>query len=177
MRDGQPILYARWNKNSPDGPSEVIATPTVNDGRIYVTIGQSPVHGPGQGILSCIDGATGKKVWESRDVDRTLSDVVAADGLLYVADYSGRLHCFDAQSGQRLWYHDLMGGVWCATPVVVDGKIYISNEKNRIWVLQAGRQKKVLAQGRVRSMAITPVLAGHILLLPTQNRLFALQVP
>ena len=102
--------------------------------------------------------------------------MVICDGLLYVADYSGRLHCFDADSGQQLWDHDLIGGVWCATPIVTQGKVYISNEKNRLWVLQAGREKKVLAQGRVRSMAITPVLAGDTLLLPTQNRLFALRI-
>ncbi len=175
-RDGQPIPYARWNHNSPDGPSEVIATPTVHNGRVYITIGQSPVHGPGQGILTCLDGATGQKVWDSRAVGRTLSDAVIADGLLYVADYTGHLHCFDADNGQRVWSHDLIGGVWCATPIVVQGRVYIANEKNRLWVLQAGREKKVLAQGRVRSMAISPVLAGNTLLFPTQNRLFALRV-
>ncbi len=177
QRNGQPIPYARWNKISTEGPSEVIATPVVWNGRIYVTIGQSPVHGPGAGILSCIDGATGQKVWDSREVGRTLSDVVIEDGLLYVADYSGHLHCFDAVRGERLWHHDLLGGVWCATPLVHRGRVYISNDKFRFWILQAGREKRVLAQGRVRSLAITPVVAGDILLLPTQNRLFALRVP
>ncbi len=177
QRDGQPIAYSRWNKNSPEGPSEVIATPTVYKGRIYITIGQSPVHGPGQGVLSCVDGATGQRVWQSRDVGRTLSDAVIDEGLLYIADYSGQLHCFDAETGQRYWHHDLLGGVWCASPIVVDGKVYIANEKNRLWVFQAGREKHILAQDRVRSVAITPVLEGKLLLLPTQQRLFALRVP
>lgn len=174
-RDGQPIPYSRWNNNSPEGPSEVIATPIVANGRIYITIGQSPVHGPGQGVLSCIDGATGQRVWESRDVGRTLSDAVVQDGLVYVADYSGTLHCFDADTGHRYWHHDLVGGVWCATPLVVDGKVYIGNEKNRLWVLRAGRVKQVLAQGRSRSVPITPVAADNLLLFPTQRALFALR--
>jgi len=134
------------------------------------------VHGAGQGILSCIDGATGQRVWESRDVGRTLSDAVVHDGLLYLADYSGHLHCFDAATGQRYWHHDLLGGVWCATPIVVQDKVYIANEKNRLWVFRAGREKEIIAQGRTRSVAISPVLTGNLLLLPTQRRLFAVRV-
>ncbi len=176
IRNGRPIPYARWNQNRPDGPSEVIATPTVDNGRIYLTIGQSPVHGAGQGVLSCIDGASGRRVWESRDVGRTLSDATVHEGLVYVADYSGHLHCFDATTGDRYWHQDLIGGVWCATPTVVQDRVYIANEKNRIWVLRAGRTKQVLSSGRTRSMAITSVTADNLLLVPTQRRLFALRV-
>lgn len=175
-RGGRPLPYARWNQNRSGGPSEIIATPTVYDGRIYVAIGQSPLHGPGKGVLSCIDGASGRLVWESRQVDRALSDAVVHDGLVYIADYSGQLHCLDAASGKHYWQHDLAGGVWCATPIVVQGRIYISNEKNRMWVLRAGRRKQVISRGRTRSMAITPVRSGNLLFVPTQRRLFALRI-
>ena len=47
---GEPIKYVEY-----DGPSEIIATPTVADGLIYVPIGQDPEHGEGLGCLSCID--------------------------------------------------------------------------------------------------------------------------
>lgn len=175
-REGRKIPYARWNKNRPDGPSEIIATPTIHRGRVYVSIGQSPLHGPGNGALSCVDGASGRLVWESRRVDRALSDAVIHDDLVYVADYSGYLHCLDAETGEHYWQQELGGGAWCATPIVVGHRVYITNEKNRIWVLRAGRRKKVLARGRTRSMAITPVRAGNLLLLPTQRRLFALNI-
>jgi hypothetical protein len=176
VRDGQPIPYARWNKNSPDGPSEIIATPTVSNGRIYVAIGQSPIHGPGQGILSCIDGATGTKVWESRQVDRTITDAVVHEGLVFIADYSGRLHCLDADTGEHYWQHDTIGGVWCESPVVANGLVYIANEKNRMWVLRASRDKTIVAQGRVRSTAITPVWQDGVLYLPTQQDLSAIRL-
>jgi outer membrane protein assembly factor BamB len=127
-------------------------------------------------MLSCIDGATGRKVWESRDVGRTLSDVAIDDGLLYISDFSGRLHCFDAETGELYWRHELGAGVWCASPVVADGKVYISTERMRFWVLKAGREKQVLSESRVRSMAITPAVRGGVFYLPTQNRLFAVKV-
>ncbi len=176
MRDGQPIPYARWNKNSPEGPSEVISTPILHEGRVYVTIGQSPVHGPGQGCLTCLDVATGQRIWESRQVDRTLTDPVIADGLLFAADYSGRLHCLNADTGEHYWEHELLGGVWCESPVVVNGLVYIGNEKNRMWVLRASRDKEVVAQGRVRSTPITPIFENGILYFPTRHTLSAIQL-
>jgi len=175
-RDGREIPYGGWKKKSPDGPSEINATPVVHGNRIYVGIGQSPVHGPGRGMLSCIDGATGRKVWESRHVGRTLSEVAIEDGLLYISDFSGRLHCFDADTGELHWQHELGAGVWCASPVVVNGRVYISTERTRLWVFKAGREKQVLSESRVRSNAITPTIQDGVFYLPTQNRLFALKI-
>ena len=175
-QEGQEIPYSGWKSKSPDGPSEINATPVVHGSHIYVAIGQSPIHGPGQGMLSCIDGATGRKIWESRQVGRTLSDVAIDDGLLYISDFSGRLHCFDAETGELYWQHELDAGVWCASPVVADGKVYISTERSRFWVFSAGRQKQVLSECRVRSIAITPTVQDGVFYLPTQNRLFALKV-
>jgi outer membrane protein assembly factor BamB len=175
-RDGKRLTYSSWNRNSPDGPSEIIATPVVYNDRIYVAIGQSPIHGVGKGILSCVDAKTGKKVWESREVGRSLSNVVISDGLLYIADFSGRLHCFDADRGELYWQHELEAGVWSASPIVVEGKVYISTEKNILWVLKAGREKKVVSRSRLKSMAITPTFKDGVFYLPTQKRLFALKI-
>ena len=177
VRDGKPVPYSRHNRRRPDGPSEIIATPIIHNGHIYASIGQSPVHGPGRGILSCIDGATGQKVWDTRDVGRTLSDVVIHDGLVYASDFSGNLTCLDADTGQTCWQHDLEGGVWCASPVIVNDQILVSNERNLLWILETGREKNVVSRSRVRSVPITPVIEKNILLFPTQRRLFAVQLP
>jgi outer membrane protein assembly factor BamB len=176
-RDGEPIPYGRWNKNRDDGPSEIIATPIIDGDRVFASIGQSPVHGPGQGMLSCIDGATGETIWETREVMRTLSDVTIHEGLVYSADYSGRLQCLDAETGRVIWRHELDSGVWCASPVVADGKVYISTEKQKLWVFRAGREPQVLSESRLHSMGITPVVQDGFFCLPTQRRFFALQLP
>jgi outer membrane protein assembly factor BamB len=175
-RNGQKIPYSRWNRKSPDGPSEIIATPVVYKERIYISIGQSPLHGPGKGMLSCIDAASGEKIWESRRVDRSLSNVVIDDGLLYISDFSGQLHCFNADTGEHYWQHELGTGVWSASPVVVDGKVYISTERSILWVLKAGREKQILSRCRSKTMAITPAVQDGIFYFPTQKRLFALKI-
>jgi hypothetical protein len=40
-----------------------------------------PIHGVGRGCLSCVDAASGKKVWVSEQVDRTLATAAIAEGL------------------------------------------------------------------------------------------------
>jgi outer membrane protein assembly factor BamB len=174
MRDGRPLPYSGWRRRLPDGPSEIISTPAVYNGRVYVAIGQSPVHGPGKGMLSCIDGATGEVVWQNRDVGRTLSEAAIHDGLLYLPDYSGKLHCIDAQTGATVWQHDV-GAVWCASATVADGRVFIGTERMSFWAFEAGREKKVLSKGRVRSMPITMAVGDGVLYLPTQRRLFAVE--
>ena len=176
QRNGQKVPYAKWRNKSPDGPSEVISTPTVYKDRIYVTIGQSPIHGPGKGLLSCIDAATGKKIWASRLVDRSIVNVAIHDGLLYISDFTGRLHCFDPDTGEQYWQHELGASVWHASPFVVNGKVYISTERSILWILKAGRVKQVLSHSRLRSPGITPVVHNGVFYLPTQKRLFALKI-
>lgn len=174
FKDGQPVPYSGWRSKLPDGPSEVIATPVVHEGRVYVAIGQSPIHGPGQGQLVCVDGLSGREIWTTRRVGRSLSNVAIHQGLLYVSDFSGNLWCLDAQNGNPHWQHDLEAGVWSSSPVVIADQVYVSTEDRVLWIFQAGRKKEVLSRCRLQSMGITPVAVDGILYFPTQLRLFAL---
>ena len=187
--DSTKILYQRIhgtarNTTRGEGPCEIIGTPVLHKGRIYVTIGQDPRHGTGKGCLSCVDAATGKKIWESRDVERSLSTCSIYDGLLYIADYTGNLHCFDPDTGKRLWVHhtDPEYGKWIlktnsplwSSTFAADGKVYLGTEKKELWVFQAGREKKILNRIRLlEKMSNTPITAGGILYLATGRYLYA----
>ena len=144
--------------------------------RAYVAIGQSPVHGPGQGILVCVDIATGERIWESRKVDRSLATPAVHDGLLFIPDFSGRLHCLDAETGEHYWQHDLEDAIWGASALVVDDKVYTSTERREMWVFQAAREKQLLSRCRLKSIAITPKVEDGVFYLPTQRRLFAVKL-
>lgn len=168
-RDGKPIPF----KGRRDGPNYIISTPVVYEGRVYVAIGQDPYHGTGLGAVSCLDAATGKVVWVSKVVERTVSTVSIADGLLYVADLSGYLHCLDIETGQQVWIHDLRGPTWSST-LVADGKVYIGTERRRLWVLAAAREKKVLADIPLdEEMYTTPIAANGVLYITTQKQMKA----
>ncbi len=176
MKDGVPIPCSTWNRKRKDGPSELIASPAVYKDRVYVGIGQSPVHGRGQGIMSCIDGVTGKRIWENRTVDRTLATVEIHDGLCYVPDITGRLHCLDAETGETVWMHDLNDIVWSCSAKVIDDKIYVGTVNKRwLYVFKAGREKKLLHQTKLKGVAITPTVQNGVLYLATQKNLFAIR--
>ena len=158
FRDGKPIDYwsgdarstSSANKNDGQfiGPSEIIATPVFYKNRVYVAIGQDPMHGRGHGMLNCIDATkTGDiskagKIWTFDKLDRSLSTVSIADGLLYIADLPGRLYCLDAETGECYWIHDTKQQVWGST-LVADGKVYLGTRK-ALWVFAAGKEERVL---------------------------------
>ena len=174
MRDGQPVPYSKSSKNRPDGPSEIIGTPVFYGGCVYVAIGQSPLHGNGRGCLSCVDAATGTKVWASELVERTLATPSVADGLLYIPDTTGNLHCFDAGTGERHWVHPLGATTWSASSFVADGKVYVGTETGTLWVLTAGRELQVLSKTRLKTNPITLTAANGVLYIPTQHSLLAI---
>ena len=92
VRDGQPIPYARWNKNSPDGPSEIISTPIVHNGRDLCGHRPEPDSRTGTGgVCRASTRATGARVWESRQVEPHNHRCVIHEGLVFIADYSGLL--------------------------------------------------------------------------------------
>jgi len=174
MRDGQPLRYSEYNHNRADGPSEIIGAPVFDKGRVYVAIGQSPLHGPGRGCLSCVDAATGAKVWATEEIGRSLATVALAEGLIYLPDNSGNLSCFDASSGKRHWSHPMEAKAWCASAFVADGKVYAGTEENVLWVLKAGRDLQVISRTRLKSASATPTAADGVLYLPTQRSLLAI---
>jgi outer membrane protein assembly factor BamB len=156
------------------GESEIIGTPVFHNNRVYVAIGRDPEHGRGRGALHCIDATktgdiTGPgRVWTYQGLDRTLSTVSIADGLLYTCDVGGRLHCVDAETGQCLWVHETSSAVWGST-LVADGKVYMPTPKG-LFVLAAGREKKVLSQISVgATIYATPVAANGTLYIASQG--------
>jgi outer membrane protein assembly factor BamB len=120
------------------------------------------------------DSAASRAIWCYQGLDRTLSTVSIADGLLYVADVAGRLHCLDADTGRCLWVHETKAKTWGST-LVADGKVYLPTEKH-LWVLAAGREKRVLSQINLGAPVwATPVVANGVLYIASTRYLWAVR--
>jgi outer membrane protein assembly factor BamB len=163
-------------------PSEIIGTPVVHGGRIYVAIGQDPIHGPGRGALSCIaidsrgEVAAATRVWQYLGIGRTLSTVSIAGGLLYAAEHAGRVHCLDAATGSLLWVHDTRDEIWSST-LVVDGKVYVGTRKG-LTVLAAGRERRHIADIKLGTPVWSvPTAANGTLFVASQKNLWAVAAP
>ena len=153
-----PIKYP-----AAEGPSEINATPVFYKNRVYVAIGQDPEHGEGVGNLTCIDATkTGDvtktgKIWSYDKIHRSISTVSIDPntGLLFVGDFSGFIHCLDAETGKVYWVYDMKAHMWGST-MVADGKVYVGDEDGDFVVLAANKEKKVLSE-RILAPRSTPL--------------------
>lgn len=164
------------------GPSEIIATPVPYKNRVYVAIGQDPEHGLGRGALVCIDGTQTGNItqtgilWCNKDLQRSLCTAAVVDNLVYVADVAGSLYCVDADTGRTVWVHHTKQDVWTSL-LVADNKVYLGTRKC-LWVLAAGKEKKVFGQIRLGTPVwIPPVAANKTLYVASQKYLWAAQLP
>ncbi len=172
FKDGEPIKYATY-----PGPSEIISSPVIYNDKVYAAIGQDPEHGEGVGALTCIDPSKGNGedaiVWQFKGVGRTISTPSVADGICYLADYSGRLYAVDAENGELLWEHDTFSHIWGST-LVADGKVFLGNEDGELVVLKHGREKEEIDTISYPAPIYgSPVVANGVLYVMTQTHLYA----
>ncbi len=178
-KDGKPIKYP-----AAEGPSEINSTPVYYDGKVYVAIGQDPEHGEGVGRLVCLDpsGKTGDitktgLVWDYKGIKRSISTVSIdpATGLLFIADFSGFVHCLDAKTGKLNWVYDMKAHMWGST-FVVDGKVYVGDEDGDVVVLAAkgGDKPVVISETNLGAPVYgTAIVANGTLYLMGQTHLYA----
>jgi outer membrane protein assembly factor BamB len=106
---------------------------------------------------------------------RTLSTCAVHDGLLYVGELAGILHCLDAKTGQQYWEHDMTAATW-SSPYCVDGKVYMGNEKGFLLIFAEGKAKKLIREIDMETkVAATPVAANGVLYVMTENKLYAIE--
>ena len=185
-KDGKPIRYP-----AAEGPSEINATPVIYKNRIYVATGQDPEHGEGVGHLVCLDATkTGDitksgLLWDYKGIHRSISTVSIDPntGLLFVGDFSGFVHCLDAENGKVYWVHDMKAHMWGST-FVADGKVYVGDEDGDFVVLAASKEKKILSKmtidGREQDgpnlgapVYGTPIVANGVIYIQSNTHLYA----
>ena len=117
-RDTGEIL---WERQLTEGGAQggVMASAAVADSTVYVASND----GGRDAVLAALDADTGEERWRSDVGAHVTGPVTWANGVLYLADDSGRIAAYDADGGAQLWAHEVpfpaAGGV-----AVVDGTIY-----------------------------------------------------
>ena len=171
----------KYVRNRNESPSNVKSTPVFHDGRLYVTYGGDIWWGKNQAWLKCFDASgTGDitasgQIWTYPVVEHCCSTPAVHDGMVFVADCSGLVHCVDAETGKPYWTHKTKGDIW-ASSLVADGKVYIGTRRGDFYVLAASRDKKVISSTELDSpICGTPVAANGVLYITTLNKLYAVK--
>ena len=181
-RTGQKLWSFDLNPKEavwPKTRNYVIATPVFFDGKVFLAVGQDPENGEGVGHIYCIDPTkrgditdTGR-VWQYDKIRRSVSTAAIADGLVFISDFTGFVHCLDVGSGKPYWTVDLLSAIW-GSPLVADGKVYIGVEDGIISVFQAGKELKKISEIDMKSAVYsTPVAANGALYIMNRNELYA----
>jgi outer membrane protein assembly factor BamB len=160
---------------------EVIGIPVFHQGYVYTIFTQEPYHRMKQGRLVCVkvdgsgDVTRSAIVWSYDAIGSSSSTVSVADGLVYAAGFDGRIHCLDALTGKLYWVHETNSPIWAST-MVADGKVYVGTGKSTLWILEAGKQLKVINRIRLPDILhTTPVAANGKLYLATYKNLFVVK--
>ena len=121
-----------------------------------------------------ISGEAGAEVFH-----RTMSTVSIYDGMVFIADLSGRVHCIDYESGKRLWMHDLFSEIWGST-LAVDGMVWLGNGEGTITVFKADREAaevvKTYDTKDYSAVYSTPTIANGRMYISDRSRLYAIDL-
>ena len=118
--------------------------PVVDGNMLYAAHGEEIPGRATVGRVACLDisGAEPTIVWETDGIEFKYPSPMLYDGKLYLPDRQGRLYCFDAKTGERLW-RAKFGRNCTGSPAFGDGKIYLSSVHGYFHILDAEKGKRV----------------------------------
>jgi outer membrane protein assembly factor BamB len=159
--------------------SEVIPTPVVGHGLVFASSGRA---GP---TLAIRPGGTGDVTsshvaWSSpRGSPFVPSGLIVGDLLYLINDMQSILTVYEAASG-KLVYQDRLGVAiregFSASPVHVNGKIFLTNDDGQTFVVEAGRQFKLLRTNELGEQTLaSPALVEGTWYWRTANSLRAIR--
>ena len=164
---GRLLWYTGAERQTP------IPSAVFHDGLIYLSRGYR-----NSGVMAIRPGGRGDVTrthvaWQAPSGASYVPSIVYHDGLIYMTNEVGVVTCADARTGERVWRHRL-GGVFFASPVAGDGKVYLVSETGETFVLRAGRTAEVLAENDLGARFIaSPAIAQGRLFLRSDRTLFA----
>ncbi len=74
--------------------------------------------------------------WQKNKIKCYEQSMLLVDGYLYAIADNGIAYCLQASDGSQRW-RERLGGPISASPILVDGKVYVSNERGTTFVFRA----------------------------------------
>ena len=166
-----------WRANglNPDNnPSyRIVASPIIFDGIIYAPSRNKPLlalkaGGRGDITSSHVLWSTGN----GPDVPTPVTD----GKYFYVVNDRGIMFCLDAKTGAEVYVQQrIKPGTYSGSPVLADGKIYITNEDGLTTVVAAGPKFEVLAENPLNDYALSsPAISDGQIFIRTAAHLYAI---
>jgi outer membrane protein assembly factor BamB len=156
-----------------DGAYRVIASPVVYDDVVYTPTRVRPLQAFRAGGRGDITET--HRLWAFQngpDVPTPVTDGT----FFYVVNDRGIVWCLDAKTGKEVWGPQrIQHGIYSASPVMADGKIYITNEDGVTTVFRAGPKFELLAENNLDEYTLSSVaISGGQIFLRTEQALYCI---
>jgi outer membrane protein assembly factor BamB len=162
-----------WQYGSGQGPfnGEIIVSPVYGDGTVFLQLWrQSPIHA----IRLKAKGKPPQALWVSKKPGPVEPSLLYYRGLLYALMDSGVLVCFDGETGKE-YYRKRLGGACDSSPVASGGRIYLSNNDGTTFVVQAGKEFRLLRTNKLgERITASPAISGNELIYRTDSHLYCI---
>jgi outer membrane protein assembly factor BamB len=170
---GREIWRAEGLNPARDGIYRIIASPFVHEGIIYAPSRERPLlalKAGGRGDVS-----RSHVLWtfmNGPDVPMPVTDGT----YFYVINDRGIMWCLDAKTGTPIYQRQrLKPGTYTGSPVLADGKIYVTNEDGLTSVVQAGPTFAVLAENDLGEYTLSsPAISDGQIFIRTDKALYAI---
>lgn len=125
-----------------------ICTPAVVGDLVFSCIKQGPTvacRAGGEGLVTRTHTA-----WTSSEILFDVPSPVSDGKHLYILNDRGLMSCVDPKTGEARYKKErLPQGTYSASPLLADGKIYVTSERGRTAVLAAGPEFKILSENQL----------------------------
>jgi outer membrane protein assembly factor BamB len=166
-----------WRANglNPDNNPNfrIVASPVVYESVVYAPTREKPllaIKAGGRG-----DVTESHKLWaftHGPDVPTPVTD----GKYFYVVDDRGIMWCLDAKTGGTLWGPQrIKPATYSSSPVLADGKLYVTNEEGLTTVLKAGPKFEVLAENHLNDYTLSsPAISDGQIFMRTAQYLYCI---
>lgn len=153
--------------------NRIIASAVVKDGLIYCPTRVKPLTALRPGGRG--DVTATHVVWQNPNGPDVPSPVT--DGkYLFVTNDRGILWCLDAKTGKEIWGGQrIKAAIYSASPVLADGKLYVTSEDGLVTVVKAGPTFEVLAENDMKEYTLSsPAISDGQIFIRTAGALYAI---
>ena len=149
----------------------IVASPIVYDGLVYVPTRVRPLlvfKAGGRGDIT-----KSHLVWSTLNGPDVPTPVT--DGkYFYIVNDRGIVWCLDAKTGKEVYAQQrLKPGTYSGSPVLADGRVYVTSEDGITTVFKAGPQFEVLAENNLGEYCLSsPAVSEGQIFIRTANHLY-----
>lgn len=162
-----------WEYGEGSGPfnGEIISSPVYGDGIVFLQLWrESKIHA----IRLTGEGKPPEALWVSIKPGPVESSPLYYRGLLYALMDIGVLTCLDGKTGEEV-YRERLGTNSNSSPIASDGHVFLSDNDGKTYVIQAGREFKLLETNSLgERISASPAITGNFLIYRTDSHLYCI---